>query len=60
MIDMEEIYIRNIDNNNIYISSTLLLFRGTKVERFENDVDKKTFITKIIIEVKHLLQLMKQ
>ena len=37
MIDMEETYIRNIDN--IYISSTLLLlFRGTKVKRFENDV----------------------
>ena len=39
MIDMEETYIRNTDN--IYISSSLS--RGTKVERFENDVDKKHF-----------------
>ena len=38
MIDMEETYIRNIDNT--YISSSSTLFRGTKVKRFENDVDK--------------------
>ena len=37
MIDMEETFIKNIDNIHIYIS-TLLLFRGTKVKRFENDV----------------------
>ena len=36
MIDMEETYIRSIDN--IYISTTLLLFRETKVKRFKNDV----------------------
>ena len=42
MIDMEETYIRNIDN--IHISTlSLLLFRRTKVKRFENDVDKKHF-----------------
>ena len=40
MIDMEETYIRNTDNIYIYIyiSSSSTLFRGTKVERFENDL----------------------